>query len=142
MATDREYYEQLKAAGLCPACKGEPQPGRVYCRPCLERINGSAAARPESRKEAWRRYARARQRGLKAQGLCVTCGVRPQNRTLRCEGCERDYNRRYGGKNRKGNGKYTCSVCRRPGHNVITCPTRGTDVPTIDEFAGARREWE
>ena len=39
-----------QAAGLCPACGGEPAGGRVLCRGCLDRRARSARARRASRR--------------------------------------------------------------------------------------------
>lgn len=50
-----EGYRMLKAAGLCPCCKGTPVPGRVYCE---ERARVQAITRKRLREE--RREARLR----------------------------------------------------------------------------------
>src|SRR5262245_27426913 len=61
-AHQRRRRARLRAAGLCLTCGKEPEPGRKYCRPCLDRHSAGAVARRQ---------------GLKAQGICYQCSTRP-----------------------------------------------------------------
>jgi hypothetical protein len=88
----QDRYHTLKGAGLCPHCKGDPKPGRVYCARYLIATWQSARLNPE-RREYMRRYqvkyARRRRRRWRRMGLCTKCGRLRNPRCSQCGGFRR-----------------------------------------------------
>lgn len=106
--TSRPQREQWKAAGLCPWCGKQPEPGRKFCRPCLDQ-----------QAERYRRH--------RAAGLCYCGRARAEGRT-RCEACLG--NNGAAGRARR-TGKIAVGLCAcgrelRPGKRTCShCATRG-----------------
>jgi len=89
----RRHTERRRAEGLCISCGNAPAaPGRVSCKPCLERRRAEDRARYAAGKaagksygganvETKRRSARAkgkrRRKAWREAGLCLRCGKPP-----------------------------------------------------------------
>jgi hypothetical protein len=114
----REYKATLKAAGLCPNCKGTPDPGHVYCRKCLAWF----ARYNKTNKRAKYSWKRMRQRRVN-RGVCGLCGKRPLDLQTMCRPCA-DRKRQQGLKYRKTTKKLRCSMCGELGHQKRSCPLR------------------
>ena len=129
---DAETYALCKRLRLCPGCKGEPAEGKVYCRPCVQRL--TALRLRTSAK--WQRKTR---RGRIRAGQCGYCDSTDMASDTMCAK-HLAYHRARGRKARQRAGAPTtkCSRCKTPGHNARTCPLRGRDVPGIEFFAQLR----
>lgn len=105
------YYE-LKEHGICPRCKQDAPPGRVFHKDC-QRATNAAAKRS---KKAWGK------RKLE-EGLCRICGRNPLATQTNCDDCRRRVNERM----RLKRGKVCrikCGLCKQPGHDRRTCRLR------------------
>lgn len=143
MGWNREYYDTLKSAGLCPRCKDDAQPGKVHCRPCLDYLIQTGNDYRESRRVSKARYRKKAHAERREEGRCTRFGCKNPRGTFtqRCDDCRRDFNLKY--KPRKDKST-ACGLCRVKGHDRRTCPLRpapGTSS-TLDELATARRECE
>jgi predicted amidophosphoribosyltransferase len=82
----REYYQLLKAAHLCPHCKNPAPRGRVYCKEFVAYIGSrQRAARKSKSARAWVIRWQQRRRKRIALGLCARCGQEYQDGCPRCE---------------------------------------------------------
>lgn len=133
-----ERYALLRDAGLCPRCKGDPVPGRTYCRACLDRKaeekrNQHATPTPAQRKQRRKSNAawmRAKRRRLKREGLCVDCGGAIDTRLTRCKRCRDALAAR---QKRPMPEPRLCGYCRQPGHNRQKCEKPEADKLAADE---------
>lgn len=77
--------------GLCPRCKKYAEPGRVYCKPCINLIM-ARRRKNDPNNEKGKTYNRERRERLKAAGMCVCCGKRKavKERVL-CPVCKRKH---------------------------------------------------
>ena len=73
----RELYRWYVDRGICFYCKkAYAEPGRTYCKKCLQRKLAMNERRDPDRVKR-NSYNRERRERLKAEGLCVDCGRRP-----------------------------------------------------------------
>lgn len=141
-ANEREEYQLLKAAGLCPRCKGPPKPGRVMCAACIADVIAYGKRHHAEQRARHRRYRKEQFHARKQAGLCVLCGRARAGDTQKCEPCRLAYNERH----RPGatTGKaYTCALCHGKGHDKRTCPVPAAveHTLTIEHYAAARQPW-
>lgn len=109
------YYQQLKAAGLCPGCKAAVI-GRVYCLACYTRQHSYTSTRRRNNRD---RYAE-----LVAAGVCIYCRTKPCTATRACDECRtRERSRKRGGRP-SSRPNWLCSTCKLPGHYSRSCPDR------------------
>lgn len=149
----RERHATLKAAGLCPKCKGTPRPGQTYCATCRDYIAAKTAGTVKERQaRCWqkrRREGRCTECG-RGRPAIVKAGPKAGQVGLTCLGCrarKRLTNAAWDRRNGRVKGPaQRCSGCGTPGHRRTTCPRRNIDEPLplaplrIDDFATARRE--
>lgn len=136
----REAYELLKGAGLCPGCKGDPKPGRVYCETCAARCCMQTPEQKSTRAKKTRANRRA-------AGKCSNCpnprdDMRKGKASTRCVQC-RIANAEEARRRRppKGIKPVHCQKCGEQGHMRQTCPQiwkRAERMPRIEELAGMR----
>ena len=71
----KELITMYKDHGICPRCKRWAEPGRVYCKPCINLIM-ARRRKNDPDNEKGKTYNRERRERLKAAGMCVCCGKR------------------------------------------------------------------
>lgn len=82
-------YQFYKQRGICPYCKKEkPEPGKVACADCAEKMRNYIAnlspERAAERRAKKRKNSKERYNRRKAEGLCVDCGKPAYNGGVRC----------------------------------------------------------
>lgn len=87
----REYYQMLKAAHLCPHCKRDVPRGRVYCDEFVSYVGAKQRDyRQSPRVRAWLVRWQRRRRKRRALGLCLRCGQQYQADCPRCQRTQAD----------------------------------------------------
>lgn len=83
-----ELRAMYKEHGICPRCKNWAEPGRIYCKACINLIM-ARRRKKDPDNEQGKAYNRERRERLKAAGICTNCGKKPavKNQVL-CPACK------------------------------------------------------